>query len=231
MAFVLGWVFMTLAADIADDYLLAPKLEDAVVHHVAAATSETVENVYWTPVRRKEAGESKGVYTTRDRKCMVGAAAIDTEPKPGDLITDAAAVQWTVLEADLFRLGTIYRCWCRKLEIDGTLGDLCQIQQTMGTFVDSVGSPAPRWATVYADVRCNFKAIDGGQQTEQNQTRVFSKYLVTLGQSLDFADSTYRIVRDGVSYTIGQVLNLGEIASLPQVLVTRDPDNPEGFAT
>ena len=101
---------MTLATDIATD--LAGFDEAETVSLYSQATNTTDSTV--TALQRTILQSAGGEIEPRDTVWHLQADTATSPPVPGDVITDAAGVAYTITAVSTQVLGTIYRCQCTE---------------------------------------------------------------------------------------------------------------------
>lgn len=103
------------------------------------------------PVGAKEAAASFGVYTQTDTNWYLPATLVTGRVRPRDRITDADGTVFTVLEAPLLNLGSIWKCVSRDLVLTAGLRDLVAFQRPTNA-QDAAGNREPTFATLAQDV-------------------------------------------------------------------------------
>ena len=149
---------MALTLDLSQDYLVWDNLE-AITYLVAWASANGAEEAraVTQAMRRaptwKELAAANGAYTGQDLVWEIPAALLNLPqtpqnkrpgPKPGDQVKDANGDTWTVLEAALEAVGSVWRLITRNMVIAWQLRDVVDIEQSAITY-DQDGAAVRIW--------------------------------------------------------------------------------------
>ncbi len=96
-----------------DDLSAADNLQTVTITQAGTLEEQTVAGVLRQAVSMREIEASAGVLEHGDVKFHVPADGLTFAPATGDTVTDAGAIVWDVLDADLLAFESRYRLWCR----------------------------------------------------------------------------------------------------------------------
>ena len=168
---------------------------------------------------------SGGQYTAGDVLWHLPQGQLAESPRLGDLIVDADARRWTILETIDSALQTRWRCIARNLAIAHGLDDTVTILRA--TYAKGTGGAAePTWGVWKTGVRARIQPAEARVTTRHLARRTDSRFQILLEEDVPL-DHTHRIQGpDGVLYRINSSNNTGRIGELQTVDATRWSDSP-----
>lgn len=209
---------MSFLTAIADDLDLFDGLEASTLTHRLDASEDTLTVSLWRAIGTAEAAASDGKYTTEDVRAHAKTSEVSVDPEPGDSITDASGVTWTIIAVQRDTLATRWRLICRRLDITNEAATLVTIQ--VATWAKSAGgAQQATWANSQTNVRAKIQRIDGSEVDDNKRREVKAQFTVTFeGQTI--LTKSHRIVgSDAAIYRVAGYQNPDLIGELYQVLV------------
>jgi hypothetical protein len=171
-------------------------------------------------IHTREAECSQGRYTAADAGWSLPASEIPEPLRPGDVIIDAAAQRWTVLEVSQLSHRTRWRCVTRNLAVFHGLDDTIDLEKAEFAKGEG-GAKEPTWQVWQAGVPARIQPTEGeihaqhGRQTSTQRFKVFLEAAVPV-------DETMRIRGpDGAVYTITGYRKAEAIEALMEIDVVR----------
>ncbi|HYW81228.1 MAG TPA: hypothetical protein VE890_16715 [Thermoguttaceae bacterium] len=144
---------------------------------------------------------SGGHYTSGDAVWHLPVDELPEAPMLGDLIVDADARRWTVLEVNRAALQTRWRCLARNLAIAYGLDDTVAILRAVYA-KGTAGATAATWRTWKTGVRARIQPATVDIDTQHRTRQVASRYQIFLEE--DVALDHTHLIRgpDGAIYQI-----------------------------
>ena len=208
---------MTFAATIADDLDLFDGLETATFTHRLDSSTDTISVALFRAISTAEAAASNGKYTTEDVRAHVKTSEVGTNPVPGDTITDASGVTWTILSVQRDTLATRWRLVCRLLDITDEASTLITIEAASWA-KSAGGAQVATWSTSQSNVRAQIQRIAADETSETNQRQVKARFVITC-EVQNLVGKSHRIVdASAVTYRILGYRNTDRIDSLYEIL-------------
>jgi len=208
---------MTLTLAIADDLDLFDGLETATFTHRVDSSTDAITVALFRAISTDEAAASDGKYTTEDVRAHVKTSEVGTDPEPGDTITDASGVIWTILSVQRDTLATRWRLICRRLDIADEASTLITIESA--TWAKSAGgAQVATWSTSQSNVRAKIQRIAADETDETNQRQVKARFVIT-SEVQNLVGKSHRILgSDATIYRILGYRNTDRIDSLYEIL-------------
>ncbi len=208
---------MTLALAIADDLDVFDGLAAATLTHRADSSSDNVTGVKRS-ISTREAADSDGKYTTDDVRFHFKTNEVSADPLPGDTITDASGVVWTILAVQRDTLSTRWRLISRRLDIVDEASTLITIQEATWT-KSTGGAQVASWDNWKTNVRAKVQRLSADEATDDNQRQVKAQFVV-ICEVQNLVGKSHRIIdADGVTYRIKGYRQTDRIDSLYEILV------------
>jgi len=193
---------MTLDFDPTTDFqTVADALVPVTVVAPGSSDSTEVAGALRRGVTTREAQRSAGRLTAADVAWHLPAAELPEAPSPGDVILDAGARRWTVLEVERATLDGRWRCLARDLAVAHRLDDTVDIQQA--TYAKgSGGADEPTWHTWKTGLRARIQPALAEVKDERLRQVTRSVYLIYLEENLA-VDHRHRVKGpDGTLYRV-----------------------------
>ena len=157
--------------DLTNDYVQLDFQE--TVHYVSAPLT-TGERTWVTtavqfPLAEKEAVASGGAYVSFTKLWdIANSQLMGTEPKLGDVIIDAAAIQWTVQAISYSAATKAWLLNCVNLRLAANLSDVLTVEAPIN-LQDSSLSRIPVWTIKRTGVAARFQEVSGGTVDERGR--------------------------------------------------------------
>lgn len=193
---------MDLSSSFSTDYLVWDGVQ--VVTHTAGrlgggGTETAVSLAKRRALTYKELAASGGAYTGLDRVWLIPAAVLSAgfTIRPGDAITDASSVAWTVLEATLGKFGQTWKLTCRDLVLVNALTYLIDIERAQ-LLQDAAGGTVRRWpgqggTVAYSQLRASVQPVEAAPADERGVRAGLAKYEVTVERQVALAFDRDRV--------------------------------------
>jgi hypothetical protein len=197
---------MALALNTAINYKVRVNRETVTLTHVRADTAnkqETVTNAKRRPTSFREQAASGGRYTSRDTTWWLPEVFVKRGAvKPGDKITDADGVEFTVLESPLVCLNADYKCVSRALAIEHNLCDRVDIYRpAKHQWQSESGGREPLFFLYREQLPCRF------QETGRQVVDKFGKRLTEISYDL-FMESTLPVTNEDQFRSGGKIYDM-----------------------
>jgi len=188
--------------DPSDDFpSVTDALEAVTVRRPGSSDATVVAHALRQAVRTREAERSEGRYTSADVVWHLPAAEIAQPPRPGDMLVDAAAGRWTVLEVAQATLRSRWRCVARNLAVLHGLDDCIDLEKADFARGEG-GAEEPTWHVWKAGLRARIQPGSADLQTEHDRQGIAARFKVFLADEVPI-DHTLRIRGpDGAIYAI-----------------------------
>ena len=149
----------------------------------------------------KQSAQSAQRPPAADAIWHLPVAELAEAPRPGDVILDADAVRWTILDVRQTMLGTRWRCVARNLALHHGLDAYVDVEKV--THVKgSGGADEPTWHVWKTGLRAKIRAQSAAVGQEQERERAAARFTVFLAEDLAL-DHMHRIrAADGTIYAI-----------------------------
>lgn len=160
---------------------------EAITHTSTRDTgnlTDAVANALRRQVTSKEAAASNGVYTTSDLAWSLPVSQAAYTPKPGDKITDAAAVVWTVLQVDKATLGTRWRCLSRDMVLANDLRDAVVIFAPDNS-QDNAKSRTTTFVQLTAELAARVQPVAGAPVVDLGKRMTVTSWNVWLAEDVE----------------------------------------------
>jgi stage V sporulation protein SpoVS len=170
--------------DPSDDFTsVTDALEAVTVRRPGSSAVAAVAHALRQAVRTREAERSEGRYTAGDVVWHLPAAEIAEPPRPGDVIVDAAAERWTVLEVAQATLRSRWRCVARNLAVFHGLDDYIDLERA--EFAKGQGgADEPAWHVWKAGLRARIQPATADVQIEHERQTLAARFKVFLADEV-----------------------------------------------
>jgi hypothetical protein len=181
---------MALTLDPSGDWACWDGLEPVTYRSVARTgdVDAEVASALRKKLGYKELAFSGGVYTSQDRKWLVPqsllSAALDTPPKPADLVIDQDAVPWTVLEVDRDELQKVWELTTRNIVLAFDLRDTVSIERPTFAQDAAAGRTFTTYTTAYAGVAARVQEQTADSAEERGKRVKVRQFAVYVGRRL-----------------------------------------------
>jgi len=188
--------------DPSDDFVsVTDALEAVAVRRPGSSTATAVAHALRHAVLTREAERSNGRYTAGDVVWHLPAVEMAEPPRPGDVIVDAAAQRWTVLEVAQATLRSRWRCVARNLAVFHGLDDYIDLEKAEFAKGDG-GAGEPTWHVWKAGLRARIQPATADLQADHDRQGIAARFKVFLADEAPI-DHTLRIRGPGGEiYTI-----------------------------
>lgn len=162
----------------------------------------------------KEMAASAGAYTGSDRAFLLPQANLPTGvvPAAGDVIRDAADVDWTVGDVTVGKFAQTHKCVCRALAIVNALGKTGTLTRPDNT-QDSAGRMALTSYSTVGTSLCRVQPQDSQATDVLDRRTIVRKYVAYLATPLAVRARDVFTV-DGQAYTVLGFRNVERIWDL-----------------
>ena len=172
----------------------------------------------------KELAASAGVYTGSDRAWLIPSQVLPAgvTPRPGDVVRDGGAVDWTVGDVAVNKFGLTYRCVCRALALTNGLTATGALKRAASA-ADAAGRPANATYTTVATVACRVQPESSAAEELFDQLMLPDNYTAYLAEPLALmAHDVFEV--DGVAYSVLGFDNPERIWDLQSLKLLKIPD-------
>lgn len=207
--------------DPSDDFAsVTDALEAVIVRRAGSSAAMEVAHALRRAVRTREAERSEGRYTAHDVVWHLPAAEVSEPPRPGDVIVDADAEHWTVLEVAQVTLQSRWRCVARNLAVFHGLDDHIDLERAEFAKGEG-GAEEPAWHVWKAGLRARIQPAAADLRTDHDRPILAARYKVFLADEVPI-DRTLRIRGpDGAIYTVTGFRKADAIDALLEIDVQR----------
>jgi len=141
------------------------------------------------------------------------SAAIDEPPRVGDVIRDAEAGRWTILEVHRTTLGDRWRCATRNVAVAFGLDDAIGVLRAVYV-KGACGAAEPVWRAWRTGVRARIQPVETQMVADASARGAVAKYRIFVEEDL-YLDHTCRIRGpDGTLYAITAISGAERIGEL-----------------
>jgi len=213
---------MTLAFDPGDDFAgVADGQEPVTLTRPGSSTSTPISDALRRSLRRGEIEASGGRYTAGDVAWHLPGAQLGDAPRVGDVIIDAAAGRWTLLEVERATLGSRWRCVGRNLAVVDGLDDYVDIEKATVS-KSAGGAEQKQWHLWRGGVAARIQPVETEIRHRHGRQGSEATFRIFLGETLSL-DQTHRIRGpDGSTYRIVAVRKRERLDRLPQIEAVRE---------
>lgn len=165
----------------------------------------------------KELAASGGVYTGIDRVWTIPQAMFSQGivPKPADVIVDAQARRWTVLQAEAAKQEETWRLTCRDLVLANDLTDSITIERATITY-DHSGVAIKTFAPVCVGIAARVQPEHSDIVDERGIRGFKTVVQIIIGQEVSVTNED-RVTLGAVHYEIRGYHNSKRIDELPVI--------------
>lgn len=184
---------MTL--DFGNDYLLIANPEPVTFTSAGRLTSpaKAITHAFQYPVTVQERSPTGGVYTGATKLWTLPGALLDpVKPKPGDVVTDADGVAWTVLSFTYGQLARSYNLTCLSLALAYKLRRKVSIWPAARTVDAAGGAVTTHGSAAETNVPASIQEVAATPDTargkrgrrRQYEIRLATQHLLTEGDQV-----------------------------------------------
>jgi len=193
---------MSVQFNPSDDFAsIADGLGPVTLTRPGGSLTVEIEHALCRALRRAEADESGGRYTTTDVVWHLSAAELPEPPRVGDVLVDAQHERWTLLSVRRVTLGGRWQCVGRNLAVAMGLDDYINLEKATVSKTDA-GAEQRAWQPWRSGLRARIQRDTTKLQTDTEQQVLVERYRVYLLDDVE-VDATCRVrTGDGTTYRI-----------------------------
>jgi hypothetical protein len=211
--------------DTSDDFAaVIDGLTPVTVLRPGTAARIEVTHALRQAVRARQSDQTPPADDAADVVWHLPAAELSEAPRPGDVILDAGAVRWTILDVRQTMLGARWRCVARDLALEHGLDAYVDVEKV--TYVKgSGGADEPSWQIWKTGLRAKIQAHSAVVGQKQERQLTAARFTVLLADDLPI-DHTHRIkAADGTIYTITGCRKAERVDALLEIDVVREENH------
>jgi len=160
-----------------------PGSSETIVAHALRRSVTVREAGFRNPGNTWKDASSGGHYTAGNAVWHLPVEELPEAPMLGDLIVDADAQRWTVLEVNRAAMQTRWRCLARNLAITYSLDDTVAILRAVYA-KGAAGATEPTWRTWKTGVRARIQQASVDIDIEHRTRQVHSRFQIFLEEDV-----------------------------------------------